>query len=128
MVHKKREWYRPVAPVMLECNAKKVTGLNEMHHLSQLMLLDFAIKEEFKNRITSYNVCYTKLLRYSENKGHNKYYMLPLILGLIGLAFQYSKGKEGKLGFWIVLSLFFLTGLAIVLYLNQTPYQRNNFV
>ena len=57
------------------------------------------------------------------NKGNNKYYMLPFILGLIGLFFQYHRGKEGKEGFWIVMLLFFLTGLAIVMYLNQTPLQ-----
>ncbi len=42
-VHKKREWYRPVAPVMLEENAKYFTGLNKIHHLSKFMLLDFNI-------------------------------------------------------------------------------------
>ncbi|TAJ13572.1 DUF2723 domain-containing protein [Marinilabiliaceae bacterium JC017] len=57
------------------------------------------------------------------NKAHNKYYMLPLILGLVGLLYQYGAGKNGKQGFWVVMLLFFLTGLAIVLYLNQTPLQ-----
>ena len=42
-VHKKREWYRPVAPVMLEKNAKYFTGLDKIHHLSKFMLLDFKI-------------------------------------------------------------------------------------
>lgn len=60
---------------------------------------------------------------YKNNKARNKYYMLPLILGLVGLFFQYKRGKEGKQSFWIVMLLFFLTGLAIVLYLNQTPLQ-----
>ncbi len=54
------------------------------------------------------------------NKARNVYYMLPLILGLIGMYFQYL--KESK-GFILVLLLFFFTGLAIVIYLNQTPYQ-----
>lgn len=58
-----------------------------------------------------------------ENKGHNRYYMLPFILGLAGLFWQVKKGEKGKQGFIIVLMLFFLTGLAIVLYLNQTPLQ-----
>ena len=44
--HKKREWYRPVAPVMLEKNAKYFTGLKEIHHLSRFMLLDFKILPE----------------------------------------------------------------------------------
>ncbi|MDO4462688.1 MAG: DUF2723 domain-containing protein [Bacteroidia bacterium] len=57
------------------------------------------------------------------NKGRNRYFMLPFLLGLWGLFYQYSKGKKGKQGFLIVLMLFFLTGLAIVLYLNQTPLQ-----
>ncbi len=58
-----------------------------------------------------------------ENKGRNTYFMLPLLLGLIGIFFLLNKGKEGNHVFWIVLLLFFLTGLAIVIYLNQTPYQ-----
>lgn len=57
------------------------------------------------------------------NKGRNAYFMLPLLLGIAGMFFQYGRGKQGKQGFWIVLLLFFLTGLAIVLYLNQTPLQ-----
>ena len=64
-----------------------------------------------------------------ENKGHNVYYMLPLLLGLIGMFWQLGKrqnegkNKEGVRSFAIVFLLFFLTGLAIVVYLNQTPYQ-----
>lgn len=57
------------------------------------------------------------------NKGHNKYYMLPLLLGIIGIIFQLTKGEKGKQNFVITFLLFFLTGLAIVIYLNQTPYQ-----
>lgn len=57
------------------------------------------------------------------NKGRNVYFMLPFLLGLAGIFFQYNRGKQGKQGFWIVMLLFFLTGLAIVLYLNQTPLQ-----
>ncbi len=58
-----------------------------------------------------------------DNKGRNVYFMLPLILGLIGIFFLLNNGKEGKHQFWITMLLFFLTGLAIVIYLNQTPYQ-----
>lgn len=58
-----------------------------------------------------------------ENKGRNVYYMLPLILGLFGIFFLLNTGKKGMEGFWVTLALFFMTGLAIVLYLNQTPYQ-----
>jgi hypothetical protein len=55
-----------------------------------------------------------------KNKARNKYYMLPLLLGLIGLIFQYNKRKDD---FWITLSLFIMTGIAIVIYLNQSPIQ-----
>jgi len=58
-----------------------------------------------------------------DNKGHNVYYMLPLLLGIFGLLFLIYGGKKGQEAFWITLLLFLLTGLAIVLYLNQTPYQ-----
>lgn len=59
----------------------------------------------------------------ANNRGKNKYYMLPLILGLLGLFFQYNAGDRGKKDFWVVFTLFFMTGLAIVLYLNQEPLQ-----
>ena len=74
-----------------------------------------------------------------QNKGHNVFYCMPLILGLIGLFWQawYTRkrkviknGKEveetlpiGIQQFWVVFFLFFMTGLAIVIYLNQTPMQ-----
>ena len=57
------------------------------------------------------------------NKGHNVYYALPLILGLLGLFWQAFRGKKGSQQFWVVFFLFFMTGIAIVLYLNQTPSQ-----
>ena len=57
------------------------------------------------------------------NKGHNVFFCLPLILGLIGLFWQAYKGEKGIQQFWVVFFLFFMTGLAIVLYLNQTPMQ-----
>ena len=59
----------------------------------------------------------------ANNKGHNKYYMLPLLLGLFGLIYQLYAGRDGHQGFWIIFMLFFMTGIAIVIYLNQTPYQ-----
>ena len=59
-----------------------------------------------------------------ENKGHNVFYCLPLLLGLIGLFWQsMKKGQKGIQQFWVVFFLFFMTGLAIVFYLNQTPVQ-----
>jgi hypothetical protein len=54
------------------------------------------------------------------NKGKNHYFFLPLLLGLLGLVFQFEKDKRGS---WLVFLMFFMTGIAIVLYLNQPPYQ-----
>ena len=64
------------------------------------------------------------------NKGRNAYYFLPLLLGLIGAFFHYKRNQKD---FWVVMLLFIMTGLAIVVYLNQYPHQprerdRNNFV
>jgi hypothetical protein len=56
----------------------------------------------------------------AENKARNNFFMLPFILGLIGLFYQYGKDKRG---FLMVLLLFFLTGLALVLYLNSPPVE-----
>ena len=55
-----------------------------------------------------------------ENKGKNHYFFLPLLLGLLGLVFQFDRDKRGS---WLVFLMFFMTGIAIVLYLNQPPYQ-----
>ena len=57
------------------------------------------------------------------NKGHNVFYCLPLLLGLLGLFWQAYKNQEGVKQFWVVFFLFFMTGIAIVIYLNQTPLQ-----
>ena len=70
------------------------------------------------------------------NKGHNVFFCLPLILGLIGILWQLCKSQPvldkdgttyylqtGTQQFWVVFFLFFMTGLAIVFYLNQTPMQ-----
>lgn len=54
------------------------------------------------------------------NRARNKFYLLPLIFGLIGMIFHY---KHDKKNFWVVMSLFFCTGIAIVIYLNQYPLQ-----
>ena len=58
-----------------------------------------------------------------ENKGRNVFYALPLLLGLVGMLWQWRKGREGKQQFLVVMLLFLMTGLAIVVYLNQTPLQ-----
>jgi len=54
------------------------------------------------------------------NKGKNHYYLLPLLLGLIGLFFQFDKDRRGC---WVTFLMFLLTGIAIVVYLNQSPFQ-----
>lgn len=56
-------------------------------------------------------------------KGYNKYYMLPFLLGLLGMFYQYRKGRSGKQDFWAVMLLFLLTGLAIIVFLNQAPFE-----
>jgi hypothetical protein len=56
----------------------------------------------------------------AENKGMNKYYFIPLILGLLGLYFQFKRDKKG---FSSTMLLFFFTGIAIIIYLNQTPIE-----
>ena len=70
-----------------------------------------------------------------ENKGHNVFYCLPLLLGLLGIFWQAWYTRKRKVGekviddpigirqFWVVFFLFFMTGLIIVFYLNQTPMQ-----
>ena len=62
------------------------------------------------------------------NKGHNVFYCLPLLLGILGLLWQAFRGQRGIQQFWVVFFLFFMTGLAIVLYLNQSrlePRERD---
>ncbi|MDD2304192.1 MAG: DUF2723 domain-containing protein [Prolixibacteraceae bacterium] len=85
-------------------NGNWITGIN---FLDSIRLGDQStLPQEFKN-----------------NKGRNKYYMLPFILGIIGIVFMYNRGIEGKKDLWTVFLLFFMTGLAIVIYLNQSPLQ-----
>lgn len=55
-----------------------------------------------------------------DNKARNRYYFLPLLLGLAGLVYHYTRRQKD---FWVVTLLFIMTGVAIVVYLNQTPYQ-----
>jgi hypothetical protein len=55
-----------------------------------------------------------------KNPGNNKYYFLPLLIGLAGMFWQYKKDNKG---FWLILAFFLMTGLAIILYLNQSPNQ-----
>ncbi len=55
-----------------------------------------------------------------KNPARARFYFLPLILGLLGFFFHLKKSKKDT---WVIFVLFFMTGLAIVIYLNQTPYQ-----
>ncbi len=56
----------------------------------------------------------------TQNKAFNSFFLLPLLLGVIGLVFQLFRNVRD----WtVVMLLFFFTGVAIVIYLNQTPYQ-----
>jgi hypothetical protein len=55
-----------------------------------------------------------------DNKGYNRYYLLPLLLGLAGAFFQYNRNRKD---FWVVGLLFLMTGFAILVYLNQYPIQ-----
>jgi len=59
----------------------------------------------------------------AENKGHNKYYMLPLILGILGIVFQLTRKRAGEQQFLVTFMLFFMTGIAIIIYLNQQPFE-----
>ncbi|MFC2120143.1 protein O-mannosyl-transferase family [Bacteroidota bacterium] len=54
------------------------------------------------------------------HKSRNVYFMLPLILGILGFLYSYKKGNKD---FWVITLLFVLNGLAIIVYLNQYPYQ-----
>ncbi len=56
----------------------------------------------------------------TKNKANNKYFLLPLLLGLAGAFYHYKKNNKD---FWVISLLFVMTGLAIVVYLNQYPLQ-----
>lgn len=57
---------------------------------------------------------------YKDQKGRNAYYFLPLLLGLLGLVMQWSKQK---FDFWLIMTMFIFTGVLIVIYTNQPPYE-----
>ena len=56
----------------------------------------------------------------ANNKGKNKYYMLPLLIGILGFAFLYRKDPKR---FWVMLLLFLFTGLALKVYLNERVFE-----
>ncbi|MCW3806091.1 carbamoyltransferase C-terminal domain-containing protein [Plebeiibacterium marinum] len=82
MQHKGREWYRPVAPVMLERNTEYYTGRKKVHHLSDLMLLDFPIVDELKHEIEGVvHVDGTARIQTIRNEAQNPFlYRLLLFL------------------------------------------------
>ena len=85
-------------------NGNWITGIN---FLDSIRLGDQkTLPQEFKN-----------------NKARNAYYLFPFILGIVGIVFMYNRGIEGKKDLWTVTLLFLMTGLAIVVYLNQAPLQ-----
>jgi tetratricopeptide (TPR) repeat protein len=57
---------------------------------------------------------------FAQNKARNNFYFIPLILGIIGMFFHYNKNKKD---FYVLLLLYFLTGIALVLYLNSPPVE-----
>lgn len=58
-----------------------------------------------------------------QEKAYNKYYMLPFLLGILGMFYQYRRGRQGKQDFWAVMLLFIMTGIAIIVFLNQPPME-----
>ncbi len=58
--------------------------------------------------------------KYRNQESRNTYFLLPFILGILGLLYQLSRDNKN---FWVTMLLFFFTGIAIVIYLNQTPLQ-----
>jgi len=85
-------------------NGNWITGINFLD--SQRLGDQKTLPQEFKN-----------------NKARNAYYLLPFILGIIGIIFMYNRGVKGRRDLWTVFLLFFMTGLAVVVYLNQSPLQ-----
>ncbi len=90
-----------------------IQGHGEASHgnwLSGLSFMDeprLGDQEDLPNHLANHNA-------------RNTYYFLPFLLGLIGLFYHY---KWHKKDFWVIMILFVLTGIAIVVYLNQNPIQ-----
>jgi len=93
-----------------------IQGHREVEHGNWITGISFMDKFLIGN---SHNIP-TELM---ENKGRNVYYGLPLLLGVLGMFWQFKQGQRGIQVFSVVFFLFFMTGIAIVLYLNQTPLQ-----
>jgi hypothetical protein len=72
------------------------------------------------NWISGWNFSKPLPAEVTQSKSYNRLYFLPLIIGLVGLFFHFKNDQRNA---GVVLVLFFFTGLAIVLYLNQDPLQ-----
>jgi hypothetical protein len=72
------------------------------------------------NWISGWNFSKPLPAEVTQSKSYNRLYFLPLIIGLVGLFFHFKSDQRNA---GVVLVLFFFTGLAIVLYLNQDPLQ-----
>lgn len=88
-----------------------IQGRGDALHGNWLSGLDFIDDARLgkQDKLTSY---------YENHKSRNTYYFLPFLLGLLGIWYQYRKDKKN---FWVNAVLFFFTGIAIVLYLNEVP-------
>lgn len=58
---------------------------------------------------------------HSGNPGHNVYYCIPFVFGILGIIFLFKSGKTGRQTLAIITLMFLMTGIAIVVYLNQLP-------
>ncbi len=91
-----------------------IQGYGELEHGNWLTGIPFLDNARLGNQNTLPD-------ELKANKGHNVFYCLPMLLGLLGLFWQAFRGERGIQQFWVVFFLFFMTGIAIVVYLNQTP-------
>jgi len=94
-------------------NDLQASNLNESMHGNWVSGFDVIDKEHVGD--TKNLPAYLK-----NNKGHNVYYFLPLILAIIGLIYHFTRSVKDA---FIVFLMFFMTGLAIIIYLNQPPFQ-----
>ena len=89
-----------------------IEGQGELEHGNWVSGIGFIDNPRLGNQ--------SDLPRNKQNPAHTEYYFLPLILGLVGLFYQLKYDSKNC---WVVFLLFFMTGVAIIVYLNQTPYQ-----
>lgn len=89
-----------------------IEGQGELEHGNWVSGIGFIDNPRLGNQ--------SDLPRSMQNPSHTEYYFLPLILGLVGLFYHI---KHDPRNCWVVFLLFFMTGIAIIMYLNQTPYQ-----